>query len=769
MNPFRRVALKVFFASLLMLLLQSCASFLATDGPSRTTLAADRVALPTSSDESNQLSVDVRINGAGPFRLMVDTGCSSTLLSAEVARTAGLVPLPGKGRPGFNASNQMSWKKRARVDRLESDGFTVEAIVVGLLEDKEIADITALAGRPVAGFLGMSTLKDVVLEMDFPNRRVSVLRSGTQDYAADRRVPYRSLFRVPLVTVQVGDQPIVMQVDTGSNGGFEIPKLGAVPLLNPPVKAEGYGAQLGENGGPRGQDGQLAGDARLGPVTWTNPPLGGMGHRSATGRMGVDVLNSWRVAFDQKARRIYFLGDVTKREWPAGTPVDVRFSLGFFAEIEGTALRLLEVDAGSAADLSGLRAGDLVLEIDGSPATRSPAKSHRRTMRVVRDGREFETVLVNAPDYTPRQTILAADRVALPTGSARGILMVDAQINGAGPYRFVVGIGNSSLRVGRHVVEKSGLKPQVGWTGAGPSAATAPQVVWVDAFQSAGLQLKGLAATVVSDEALETAIGLYGPIDGYLGLEPLKDAILEVNFPASLVSVVRRGAETLPEDRGVEYHGTGARVPLEIAGMRGLVLLGTASNTFFEIRTLDRLPLHYPATKTDGVGYTSTSTRGERGQIAAEARVGPIIWENALVQRGRSAVIGARALSTWKLAIDQHAQKVYFLGGDLRRTWKVQAPTGDASGRPGYYLKMHQGELHVSEIDAGGTLDRAGVRVGDIILAVDGVRAADIPRGTLSFSRGGPRRLLRVRRDGAEIEIELNLANGRTAQQVPGP
>ena len=75
-------------------LLASCTSLLIrTDfAPQKTTLRADRVLLDGWADDGGMLHVDVRLNGAGPFSLLVDTGCGVMLLTEATAKAGAPVP-----------------------------------------------------------------------------------------------------------------------------------------------------------------------------------------------------------------------------------------------------------------------------------------------------------------------------------------------------------------------------------------------------------------------------------------------------------------------------------------------------------------------------------------------------------------------------------------------------------------------------------------------------------------------------------------------------
>lgn len=728
--------------------------------PRQTTFATDRVVLESWGDANGELYVDVRINGAGPFSLLVDTGCDCMVLAQHVADAAGLKPLPGITMTMVNAAGINAPAKAVWIERLECGGLKLEGFAAAVHDEAAFAELNVLSGRRFEGAVGMQTLNDVVLEMDLPGRQVTVVRPGAKQYPADRAVGYREI--VPMVNVNAGGRKVAMEIDTGSNGGLAVPKLDDVPLVYPKIKSIGGGAVFGKTSGKRGETGQLAGEARLGPVTWVNPPLSGMAHETSTGRLGIAALDQWKLAIDQHEHRIYFLGGDLKRAWAEEKPPDQRFELGFFSEIEGNALRLIEVDAGGAADLAGLRAGDLLLTMNGAPAATFTSGDYRSKLRVRRDNTEFETTMVMAPDYSPRQTVLTADRVTLPTSTVRGVFTVEARINGAGPFRFIVSTGDVALRVGQHVAEAAGLKPMADWKTRPDGSA--PNVVWVERFESGGLELKGMAALLATPASFASARLLFGQIDGFLGMDALKDVNLEMDFPGKQVSAVRPGSQTYDAERAVAYRGTMPQVNLELPGRSQMVLINTASNRGFELPLLDETPLLGAKTKLDEISFQSTGTRGERGQIKGEVHAGPITWVRPPVTERKAARIGATALGAWKLVVDQQAHKLYFLDGGLRRTANVVPPT-DPRFKAGYFAKLDGPTLRLAEVDAGAAFDRAGLRVGDVILNVDGKPARDYVReGGFFTARTNPRPKLRVQRNGAEFDVQLALAPGEAPE-----
>jgi hypothetical protein len=293
--------------------------------------------------------------------------------------------------------------------------------------------------------------------------------------------------------------------------------------------------------------------------------------------------------------------------------------------------------------------------------------------------------------------------------------------------------------------------------------------VWVEQFAAGGFELKGLAATAADATALATMSALFGPVDGFLGMEALRDTVIELDFPKRQVNVVKPGTGSYPEERAMAYRGGQPRGDLEVAGRTVPVALDSAANGGFELPVLDELPLRYPATKIDAVGVGRLAERSVRGQLAGEARLGPVTWVRPPISRRPMARIGTVALSQWRVAIDQRARKIYFLDGNLQRVANEVRPP-EAEFKAGYYARLEGGDLRLAEVDEGGAFHRAGLRAGDLILSVDARPGAEYVRLPGFFSaRSNPRPKVRVLREGAEFEAQLVLARETPASPTVVP
>jgi len=110
--------------------------------------------------------VEARINGQGPFRLVLDTAASGTLLSPQAAARAGIgaagarIPLGGAG--GASQSGRL---ERASIEVGASRWEDTAVVVADIMGPAEVE-----AGAELDGVLGAPLLAHGTLILDYPGR-----------------------------------------------------------------------------------------------------------------------------------------------------------------------------------------------------------------------------------------------------------------------------------------------------------------------------------------------------------------------------------------------------------------------------------------------------------------------------------------------------------------------------------------------------------------------------------------------------------------------
>jgi predicted aspartyl protease len=360
--------------------------------PKETTLSADRVDLPAIFI-GGRPCVDLTVNGQGPYRFILDTGAEGTSISPQVAREARISRSRRYVARIWGAGGQSQRAYLGTVNRIESPHFSLREISVTILSAENMAQMSA-HGEINGGILGLSALREVLLEIDFPRQTVSLLRPGSAWPPSETGLPYTgSTPHVTIATPSTRHATTDILIDTGSSSGFLLADIASYPVRVGLTKADEYTFGIGAYWRPL--FGQLAGDIRLGPATWRDAEI-----RSADeNTLGSAALAPWKLVIDQKRRRLWLLDEImiSTTKWTGPLEPDGRPAVyGFVGVPDGDAILIKEVDPGSRAERAGLKAGDRYRwENTGTTTTGTvagPAPLQVR-LRVIRGSENFEITM----------------------------------------------------------------------------------------------------------------------------------------------------------------------------------------------------------------------------------------------------------------------------------------------------------------------------------------------------------------------------------------
>lgn len=169
-------------------------------GAARAALPSGSVAVPLLGPPHLPL-IEVRLNGMGPFRFLVDLGSNVVIVRRDVADSARGTVLVDRARSDI-----------VEFDSLDIGGARYEKVVAGAYDTLD-----------VAGLVGYNLLQHTSFTVDFPHRRL-VLHARTLPLADNRTVfSYVVRDRLPFVTAAVGPESLSVNLETGASEWMTIP------------------------------------------------------------------------------------------------------------------------------------------------------------------------------------------------------------------------------------------------------------------------------------------------------------------------------------------------------------------------------------------------------------------------------------------------------------------------------------------------------------------------------------------------------------------
>lgn len=255
---------------------------------------------------ASRMTVAVRVNGAGPYRFVVDSGADSSVVGQRIAAA---LDLPAGRRAVLNSITDSQLVDRVWIDSLTLGPTTLENLQVPVLRERDLG---------ADGMLGLDALVEQRLMLDFENRLITVDDGRTpQPRIDDAIVVTARLHKGQLILTQVRANRHMVEavIDTGS----EI-TIGNIALRDRLLRKNPAQFTEIEVTGVTGAMARLqlarVDELKLGPVTLRNVPIAfadippfhafGLDRRPAL-LLGTDLMESFRkVSLDFHARKVRF-------------------------------------------------------------------------------------------------------------------------------------------------------------------------------------------------------------------------------------------------------------------------------------------------------------------------------------------------------------------------------------------------------------------------------------------------------------------------------
>jgi predicted aspartyl protease len=338
-------------------------------------------------DSGGHASIEIRINGKGPYRFLFDTGSGADLIvDQELAIELGLKST-GTRRLGDPNTPEAIEAQVVKVDRVDVGGLTLREVdaISWKREYKGMADFPR-------GVIGLGLFGPRLVTLDYGRGELTV-ESGALPEPDGRSVLASSFADgIPSIPIDVAGVAFRAHIDSGSSGFLGLPLDAAktLPLEAPPVQV---GRARTASGDYAVLESKLQGAVHLGGISIENPKVRFSGLPQAN--LGFDLIRSLVVTVDRANARVRLVSNGKPLE-PTERP---RLGIKALGPEDGR-LPVGEVVPGSPAEAAGIRAGDKIERLNGravsemsGPELGLAMMARPLTITLLRDGATVEVTV----------------------------------------------------------------------------------------------------------------------------------------------------------------------------------------------------------------------------------------------------------------------------------------------------------------------------------------------------------------------------------------
>ena len=219
----------------------------------------------------NQIVVQVKVGGKGPFNMLVDTNTDPSAIDVTTARELGLA-VGDKGSPATGGGSEVNMVYNTRLPSVELGSFVTREVAAATIN---LTKLSERMGRPIQGILGFSFLKDRIIQIDYPNSKLRFFAESPYpriQFSANTvntiAFPFkREDGEVLIDSVYVNNEKMRAALDTGSSGSFHLtPEAVALLRLEDEAQSGESTKSVGYNGEYESKQGILK-SVRLGRIS----------------------------------------------------------------------------------------------------------------------------------------------------------------------------------------------------------------------------------------------------------------------------------------------------------------------------------------------------------------------------------------------------------------------------------------------------------------------------------------------------------------------
>lgn len=330
-----------------------------------------------------------------------------------------------------------------------------------------------------------------------------------------------------------------------------------------------------------------------------------------------------------------------------------------------------------------------------------------------------------ASEGSPAQAVIAdsSGPITLPSRRCANYFLLDATINGRGPFTLLLDTGASRTVLTPRAADRlSEFAYKMDARVRGSQGATQPVTrgVRINTMTLGTLTLESFDAMAVDLSKVQAVLGTR--IDGILGYPAFADLLLTIDYPTSSVRV-SRGRLPPVDHQFVLPLASRSRPVIEvrIADEHRDFLLDSGKASGFSFEDFERQKFSSPpATIAMGVAIGG-SYELHAGRLADDITLGAITFRTPVIEDSdASNLIGVDALKRFSITFDQRNRRVRF------------EPAGDATVHfppirgIGVGFEYDDGFWTVSRIFPGLPAETTDLQSGDIVVRLAGRRLRDL-------------------------------------------
>ncbi len=364
----------------------------------------------------------------------------------------------------------------------------------------------------------------------------------------------------------------------------------------------------------------------------------------------------------------------------------------------------------------------------------------------------------SSSEWQPTVTRLNGGEVTLPARRLGDLLVVEVEIDGKGPYAFLVDTGTAATVVSPAVASQ--LPPRarrrpVYTRDSGGRERRVGQEVVVPRLVLGGAEFRNFRAMEIELSELEAATGFR--IDGLLGFSLFSQCLLTIDFHAGQLRLASGrldhpdGQEVLP----LKIVNGAPQVTLLVGDAQVPVVIdsGSVEPVTIPAAAAPRLASG-PAPGPLMAGLTGRH-RSQVGRLAEPLRLGRTSFTGAIVfLRDAPAAVGVPLLKPFAVTFDAASQAARF-SRQNGEPIALQSPRTIGAG----FQRRGDG-WEVVDVIPGGAAAAAGLQLGDIVVAVNGRKVSAVDYGGwLNVLNRETQVTLDLRRGKEKINVSLPVSD----------